>query len=498
MKKVLAIVLTFTMLLSMVTIAGAKKVNPFEDVKESAWYYDEIVEAVDTGIINGKTATTFAPDDLLTYAEAVKLAACMNQVYLYGEVTLTAGDPWYMPFAEYCDANNITTKVYNYNDNATRAGYMEIFANALPDSAFTDINNIPDGSILDVKDNAPYAIYVYKMYRAGIVTGVDDKHNCNPEENIKRCEVATIISRMMNKKDRVNFDMGEEVNEKIDNKYETIDDEDDNENKTIKYESTDKEDNAGKDNQKTEKEDDPVNIEPENPEVTNKVPVQEVTQEIIVAPNVPVEVTDQYVQNAELTIHKQPEGAEYDDYGKKHELEVQVFGGKAPYTYEWYYKERRDNITIKNGDYVKDAESEALVLSVEKENTLLGVNIYCKITDSLGDSVITDAVKVYGPFSMPVESYSIGSANKEYTVAGRVADGILRKGERVSVIRNDKVIAIGIAKDLQMFNKSLDEILKGDNAGIVFEKEEGAAPGTGDIVVKYHPSHIVDTSDIIN
>ena len=28
---------------------------------------------------------------------------------------------------------------------------MEIFANALPDSAFKDINNIPNGSILDVK-----------------------------------------------------------------------------------------------------------------------------------------------------------------------------------------------------------------------------------------------------------------------------------------------------------------------------------------------------------
>ena len=163
-----------------------------------------------------------------------------------------------------------------------------------------------------------------------------------------------------------------------------------------------------------------------------------------------------------------------------------------------YYKERRDNVTIKNGDYVKDAESEALVLSVEKENTLLGVKIYCKITDSLGDSVTTEPATVYGPFSMPVESYSLVTANKEYTLVGRVADGILRKGEKVSVIRGGKVIAIGIAKDLQMFNKSMDETVKGDNVGIVFDKQEGAAPGTGDVVVKYLPSHVVDTSDIIN
>jgi len=79
-----------------------------------------------------------------------------------------------------------------------------------------------------------------------------------------------------------------------------------------------------------------------------------------------------------------------------------------------------------------------------------------------------------------------------------VADGILKKGEKVSVIRNGKVIAIGVAKDLQMFGKSLDEASKDDNIGIVFEKENGARPAGGDIVVKYQPSHVVDTSDIIN
>lgn len=173
-------------------------VNPFVDVPKDAWYHDEVVEAVYTGIINGKSATEFKPDDFLIYAEAVKLAACMNQVYTDGKVTLENGDPWYKPYADYCKEHDIITEDYNYSENATRAGYMEIFANALPDSAFEEINYIPDGSILDVKSGATYAHYVYKMYRAGIVTGVDDEHNCNPSANIKRCEVATIISRMMN------------------------------------------------------------------------------------------------------------------------------------------------------------------------------------------------------------------------------------------------------------------------------------------------------------
>ena len=77
-----------------------------------------------------------------------------------------------------------------------------------------------------------------------------------------------------------------------------------------------------------------------------------------------------------------------------------------------------------------------------------------------------------------------------------MADGILKKGEKVSVIRDGKVIAIGVAEDLQMFNKSLDETVKGENVGIVFNRDKGVIPSSGDIVVKYQPTHVVDTSDI--
>lgn len=468
MKKLLSVILAVCMMLTMATSAFAaygehehtfkdgkctvcghpQLVNPFVDVPEDAWYHDEIVEAVYTGIINGKSETIFAPDDLLTYAEAVKLAACMSQVYLNGNVTLTSGTPWYQPYADYCRINNITTKNYDYNANATRAGYIEIFANALPDSAFEDINNIPDGSILDVKDNAPYAIYVYKMYRAGILTGVDALHNCKPDDNIKRSEVAAIISRMMNEDKRVKFNMGGSLSNEG-----TLDDD---------------------------------NI--------NKIPATEIKKEPV---NEPEEEPNDAI--SVLTIYKQPEGSEAEEYGSKYELEVQVYGGKAPYSYQWFYYTGHRNNTdkIANGDYVKDVTSDALVLSVEKENTLLGRKIYCEITDSKGTTVKTDEIKVYGPFSMSVDE-SLNDDSGKNVLTGRVADGILKKGEKVSVIRNGKVIAIGVAEDLQMFSKSLDETVKGDNVEIVFNRENGVRPKSGDIVVKYQPSHKIDTSDIVN
>ena len=473
------------------TVCGhPEMINPFVDVKKDAWYHDEIVEAVYTGIINGKSETIFAPDDLLTYAEAVKLAACMSQVYLNGKVTLKSGTPWYQPYADYCRINNITTKDYDYNANATRAGYMEIFANALPDSAFEDINNIPNGSILDVKTSASYAHYVYKLYRAGIVTGVDALHNCKPEDNIKRSEVAAIISRMMNDDKRIEFDMPSTSG----------DEEPKEEPKT---------EEPGKDNQKTDSlddpakkdntQDEPINTPNKTPENTDEDPTQTVTPDVTVTPTKPVDGGQQLVPDTELTILKQPESFEADEYGIKYEAEVQVYGGKAPYSYQWFYYTgfRNNTDKIANGDYVKDVTSDALVLSVEKENTLLGRKIYCEITDSKGTTVKTDEIKVYGPFSMPVDE-SLNDDLGKNVLTGRVADGILKKGGKVSVIRNGKVIAIGVAEDLLMFNKSLDEIDKDDHVEIVFNRENGVRPTGGDIVVKYQPSHKIDTRDIVN
>lgn len=210
-KKITSIVLLcLAMLLGTVMIAYAQQ-SSFTDVKPESWYYNDVEYAVELGIINGKTATTFAPDDYLTYAEAAKLAACMNESYTKGEITIKNGsDVWYETYSNYCYANGIMEGSYNFTENATRAGYMEIFARALPEEALKPINNVPDGSIPDVDINAKYADEVYTLYKAGILQGSDDRHSCKPNDNIKRSEVAAILIRMMDPEKRVRFSMGVE------------------------------------------------------------------------------------------------------------------------------------------------------------------------------------------------------------------------------------------------------------------------------------------------
>ena len=44
---------------------------PFADVEKGAWYYDAVLWAAESGVTNGKTPTTFAPNDTVTRAQAV-------------------------------------------------------------------------------------------------------------------------------------------------------------------------------------------------------------------------------------------------------------------------------------------------------------------------------------------------------------------------------------------------------------------------------------------
>ena len=171
---------------------------PFTDVPESAWYYNDVRLAYRTGLVNGKTATAYQPDDPMTCAEAVKLAACMHQKYTTGSVTLTSGDPWYRSYADYARDNGIISRDYPWNTNISRADYVEIFARALPEEAFSPRNSIGDDSIPDVKLSHPQAASIYKLYRAGILLGSDEAGTFRPDSSIRRSEVAAILTRMMN------------------------------------------------------------------------------------------------------------------------------------------------------------------------------------------------------------------------------------------------------------------------------------------------------------
>jgi len=423
MKKIICTILLLICILSTAVSAEEFK---FSDVKESDWFYSDVVSAVEMGLINGKGVGTYCPNDNLTYAEAVKLAACMYEKYTTGKVTLQNGNPWYKTYFDYCTENNIIYKKYEsfpFNEKATRSGYMEIFANALPDEALEPINYVPDDSIPDVLISDAYGGHVYKLYRAGIVAGSDAAHNCKPASNIKRSEVAAILARMMNKDKRVKFSIGEEVP-----KLEIPEDAE------------------------------PVPLpseEPEQPKENEDVPENYPTFKIVSQP-------------------KAVSGAEEDEMIQ---YTVKVEGGKEPYTYCWYTRARYNQLAkINENDYVVGTNKNTLSVLYNIENPLSDSSFCCEIKDALGQTVKTNYIKMpEPPLVMNIEQVQTVMDQKLFV--GRIERGSLKVGDYVVVYVKDKdIYGGGRVTKITMFNKNIDEVNSGDYCGIVLDNIDMLVP----------------------
>ena len=171
------------------------------DVPEGEWYYESVYYAWDADLIDGTSATTFRPDNTLTVAEAIKLAAALHQLENDGVVTLKNGTAnWYDTYVAYAVKEGIIESKYQsytqaqMNAPATRREFVHILHGALDE--YEAMNAISDNAIPDVKTGDAYADEIYDFYRAGILTGSNAQGTFHPESSIKRSEVAAILIRM--------------------------------------------------------------------------------------------------------------------------------------------------------------------------------------------------------------------------------------------------------------------------------------------------------------
>lgn len=178
---------------------------PFTDVSRSSWYYDSVRAAWEKDLIDGVTRTLYKPDDTLTVAQAIKLSAALHQMLNNnGKVTLRNGSPyWYSSYVSYAVDNGIIEKMYldyapaQMNTPVKRNEFVHIFYGAISD--YRQINTVADNKIPDVITTDTYALEIYTFYRAGILTGSDKNGTFYPTNDIKRSEVAAILSRMYDK-----------------------------------------------------------------------------------------------------------------------------------------------------------------------------------------------------------------------------------------------------------------------------------------------------------
>ncbi len=220
-KRTIAFLLTLALFIGAMPMSFANEVAPsfdnfektntyssgqFSDVASSAWYAGGVKAAYEYNLVKGSSAGKFNPSGNMTIAEAIALAARIHSIYHTGKADFVQGSPWYQVYVDYALENDIIEDEYvNNNVTINRATFAMILAKAIPNSELNDRNNIAIGKIPDVTGSETYANSVYRLYNAGILTGSDKYGTFNAKNNIQRCEVATIATRMVNKYERKSF-----------------------------------------------------------------------------------------------------------------------------------------------------------------------------------------------------------------------------------------------------------------------------------------------------
>lgn len=184
---------------------------PFDDVKSDAWYASYVKIAFRNGILSGKSETIFDPEAGMTCAEAVKIASCIHEFQTEHPINRETGNggEWYEPYFDYCRREGIIEDyiILKPNEKITRAQMAYLFARC--DAEPFIVNpDIPLTDIPDVHDTTAFAYEILELYRRGIVMGSDDRMTFYPDSQVKRCEAAAFISRILSADMRIELSKG--------------------------------------------------------------------------------------------------------------------------------------------------------------------------------------------------------------------------------------------------------------------------------------------------
>ena len=208
MKKTFVLALTLCLSLSLAApaLAAGRGMENFQktdtytgqfaDMGADHWATPWAALCYEYGLMKGASADAFNPEGTLTVAEAVVMASRVHEIYTTGQSTLTNGDPWYQPYADYAVENGLISPdgFADFTANATRAQMAQIFYSAVPEEEFPTVNVFD--YIPDVDYDAPNARAIYVLYGAGVLTGSDIYGTFHPDNDVTRAEAAAILARV--------------------------------------------------------------------------------------------------------------------------------------------------------------------------------------------------------------------------------------------------------------------------------------------------------------
>lgn len=184
--KNLIFIIAFVLLSSI----NASKIYASEliDININDWFYKDVTELQDKGIINGYTDGTFRPNESITNIEALKMIISASS-----DFTENNSDEWVSEYMKKGVELGIINIVDTFDPNKliSRSEVAEMICKAMN----VDINENARHYFIDT-DN----LYVEKLHEMNIVNGylVDGKYCYKPDDNISRAEISKLIVNALN------------------------------------------------------------------------------------------------------------------------------------------------------------------------------------------------------------------------------------------------------------------------------------------------------------
>ena len=161
---------------------GRILLNPFKDVKVSSWFGQYVIDLYNDGIINGTSATTYAPNDTLTWAAALKLLLVSHGDLKAADAT---GADWSKnAIAKAAELGLVAAdldgaKAISRLEFCQVAAKLNKLAESKTESKFTDCT---DG-------------YVMALVDAKVISGMTET-TCEPAASLTRAQIAKILYQL--------------------------------------------------------------------------------------------------------------------------------------------------------------------------------------------------------------------------------------------------------------------------------------------------------------
>lgn len=169
----------------------------YKDVNENNWYYNSVMETSEKNLLKGNDGY-FYPENNLSYAEAITIASRINSMFNKENpenIIDNNSSPWYASYIEYSEDHGIPCSYENYNDSITREEFVHILYYSVPSECYNNIVELQE--IPDVSSDSPYSDEIFTLYKAGIISGNGEDGSFLPQNNIRRCEASSIISKIL-------------------------------------------------------------------------------------------------------------------------------------------------------------------------------------------------------------------------------------------------------------------------------------------------------------